>query len=314
MLLSVLISLSSTAAVPILGPLGRPTNAWLLGLLTRCHTDLAAALHNMNGLKPYTVSTLLNDFGQPLQAGKWLQPGEFCWLRITTLDPALSEIMFRQVMPNLPDRLSLYKMEFRIDGWSCDPAQHSWAGSSSYSDIAQAADRYTYSRQVRMEFVTPTAFHAAQNAHPSADLPLPIPAQVFRSYWQKWNAFAPQPMQVHLAWPNFVEACVMVNELTAVNSLRWSFAEGTRGIATGFTGTVGFNLLPKHHSGQWEDMWDDADRVMQTLAHYAFYCGTGHHTTVGMGQTRTLSPLTRSDGNSPTRNSPQHHSRSTRKS
>src|SRR3990172_6840295 len=27
-------------------------------------------------------------------------------------------------------------------------------------------------------------------------------------------------------------------------------------------------------------------QVLRTLAEFAFYCGTGHHTTVGLGQTR----------------------------
>lgn len=293
MLLSILISLSPTSTVPILGPLGRPVNAWLLGLIANQQKSLAAALHDENGMKPYTVSTLINDFGQPLRTGKWLQPGESCWLRITTIDSGLSELMLRTILPNIPDRLSLYKMDFRINGWSLDPAQHPWAASSSYQDIAQRAAIQTHSRQVRMEFVSPTAFHAAQSAHKNADVSLPIPTHVFRSYCQKWNTFAPVVMHVGKFWPEFVEACVMVRELTSVNTIRWVFGEGTRGIITGFTGTVGFSLLPKHQCGQWMDTWDGADNLLQTLAVFAFYCGTGHHATIGCGQTRMLPAIER---------------------
>jgi CRISPR-associated endoribonuclease Cas6 len=77
--------------------------------------------------------------------------------------------------------------------------------------------------------------------------------------------------------------------MTAVNTMRWEFADGTRGAATGFTGTVGFTLLPKPKINEkWKPFWDGADVVMHSLARFAFYCGVGHHTTIGMGQTRSL--------------------------
>ena len=142
------------------------------------------------------------------------------------------------------------------------------------------------SRTVRMEFATPTAFRSE-----GADIPLPIPGHVFRGLWQKWNAYAPEDFQISPVWPAFANACVMVSELTGINTERWVFAEGTRGAATGFTGVVGFTLLPKNACGEFEPFWDGADRVLQNLAQFSFYCGTGHHTTIGLGQTRPLSPL-----------------------
>jgi CRISPR/Cas system endoribonuclease Cas6 (RAMP superfamily) len=113
---------------------------------------------------------------------------------------------------------------------------------------------------------------------------------VFRSYGQKWNAVAPEGVQIQDLWPGFAAACIMVSELSGLNTTRWSFAEGTRGVATGFTGAVGFTLLPKRQCGEWAEYWDGADRVMQSLAKFAFYCGTGHHASIGMGQTRVLEP------------------------
>ena len=80
----------------------------------------------------------------------------------------------------------------------------------------------------------------------------------------------------------------MVSELAGINTTRWSFAEGTRGVALGFTGAVGFVLLPRSKCGDWEEYWDGADPVLQALAQFAFYCGTGDHATIGMGQTRLL--------------------------
>jgi len=281
MLLSLLLSLTPTAEVPILGPLGRPANAWFLGQVTRCQPAIAAALHDSKESKPYTVSTLLNDRGQPVSAGAWVAPGESCWLRVTTFDEQLSETTLEQIVRQLPERITLYKMVFRLDGWTLDPAQHPWAGQSTFRDMAQEPYQVAKDLQVRLEFASPTAFRSG-----SADVPLPIPAQVFRSYWEKWNAFAPEAMQLAEQWPDFARACIMVSELTMVNTQRWSFAEGTRGVVTGYTGTVGFVLLPKRQCGIWQDYWDGASQVLQSLARFAFYCGTGHHTTIGLGQTR----------------------------
>jgi len=286
-LTSRLISLTAESTYPILGALGRPAQAWFFRQLTRVSPALVEKLHDAQTLKPYTVSTLLDDNGRPLAAGSWIKPGQCCWLRITSLDDTLSEIIENQVLPKLPDRLTLYKMDFRVDGVARNRAEHPWAGTSSYSEIAQDATLESAGRFARLEFATPTAFRNG-----GQDICLPIPGQVFRSMYARWNAFCPEPMQLQEIWPQFADACIFVNSLTAINSTHWVFAEGTHGQATGFTGTVEF-ILPKTGSlsEQWQPYSDGAAAVMQSLARYAFYAGVGHHTTIGMGQTRLLPPL-----------------------
>ena len=282
MLLSLLLPLTAASRCPILGALGWPANAWLLHELTCRQPELAQSLHDDEGVKPYTVSTLLDGRGRPLAKGMWLQPGQACWLRVTTFEERLSEVLL-EIVKDLPPRMTLYKMDFRLDGWTLDPAQHPWAGHSSFAALAQAEGVNGRTRQVRLEFASPTAFRSE-----GADTPLPIPALIQRSLWQRWNTAAPEPMQIHAAWPEFAAACVKVSELTAINTDRWVFAEGTRGAATGFTGTVGLTLLPERQCRDWAACWESADRVLQSLAQFAFYCGTGHHTTIGIGQTRMI--------------------------
>lgn len=283
MLLSVLISLSPTFRSPVLGSLGRPIQAWFLEQVTRHRPDLGKVLHDESGVRPYTVSTLLDDHGMPYPAGRWLLPGESCWLRITTFSQELSRIMMDRILPGLPNSLTLYRMKFRVDGYTFDPAQHSWANQTSYTHLAQSGNLKHKNRQVRFEFASPTTFRSKRS-----DIPLPLPGNVFRSYWLKWNAYATPAIQLQDIWPQFAEECIKVSELTAVNTERWSFADGTRGVATGFTGTVGFVLLPKRQCEQWGEYWDGADQVLQTLAQFSFYCGTGYHATIGLGQTRPL--------------------------
>lgn len=285
MLRSIVISLTAESSYPILGALGRPIQAWFLGLITRTHPALAAKLHDQQGLKPYTVSTLLDQHAHPLRIGTWLEPGEECYLRITTLNEELSEVLEKTLMRRTPKNLTLYKMNFRINDILSKRSEHDWAGETSFSDIAQDGAHAKAGEHVRMEFVSPTAFRSN-----GLDICLPSPGQVFRSLFDKWNAFAPSPMRVQDLWTDFSNACILIEEMSAVNTVHWEFAEGTRGAATGFTGTIGFHLPPKHKvKEEWSEYWDGAPAIMQLLAGYAFYSGVGHHATIGMGQVRILS-------------------------
>jgi len=273
----------------MLGPLGRPAQAWFLGQLTHSHASLASRLHDEQGLKPYTVSTLLDERGRPLRAGSWVEPGQPCFLRITSLNEELSDALEKKIVHSTrsANQLTLYKMDFRVDDVFSTHSQHEWAGESSFSEIAQDVANASSGNHVRMEFTSPTAFRTN-----GLDICAPSSGQIFRSLWEKWNAFAPEPMQVHEFWPQFVNDCILVDELTAVNTTHWEFAEGSRGAATGFTGTIGFSLSPKSKvKKDWLEYWDGAATVMQSLAKFAFYSGVGHHATIGMGQSRQLFPV-----------------------
>ena len=203
---------------------------------------------------------------------------------MTTIGEELSETFLGNVLKKPPKTLTLYNMNFRIDGYTLNPREHVWADQTTFAEIAQDSKYVKVSHDVRMEFVSPTAFRTSGN-----DIALPIPNHIFRSLFEKWNSFCTESMQLDDRWPAFADDCILVNELTAVNTVHWEFAEGTRGAATGFTGTVGFSLLPKTKvSKKWQPFWDGADVVMQSLARYAFYSGVGHHSTIGMGQTRLI--------------------------
>jgi CRISPR-associated endoribonuclease Cas6 len=284
MLLSILIPLTSLTSAPVFGALGRPVQAWFLNQVLQKNGRMAQSLHDDTGDKPYTVSTLLDRNGCPIKAGAWLEEGKEYWLRITTMGEEISESVIQHMHRSLPKSLSLYKMDFRIDGYTTDPHQHPWARQSSFADIAQDSQYVKAPREARMEFTSPTAFRSGGN-----DIPLPIPGQVFRSLGHRWNTFCPRSMKLDARWPDFANDCIVVNELTAVNTVHWEFAEGTHGAATGFTGTVGFALLQQSRVHEkWQPYWEGADAVIQSLAAFAFYSGVGHHTTVGMGQSRLL--------------------------
>ena len=220
-----------------------------------------------------------------MRTGSWLEPGQPCLLRITSLNEELSEALEKKIIRHLQNKLTLYKMDFRVDGLYTKHSEHEWAGESSFSEIAQERNIASEGSRARIEFVSPTAFR-----NNGLDICAPSSGQIFRSLWEKWNTFAPEPMQIHEFWPEFSGACILIDELTAVNTTHWEFAEGSRGAATGFTGTVGFSLMPKGKvQKDWREYWDGASTVLRSLTMFAFYCGVGHHTTIGMGQARVIS-------------------------
>ena len=160
MLRSILIALTAESSYPIHGPLGRPAQAWFLGQLISSHASLASRLHDEQGLKPYTVSTLLDERGRPLRAGGWLEPGQPCFLRITSLNEELSDALDKKFFRHTrsANQLTLYKMDFRVDDIFPAHSQHEWAGESSFSEIAQDVAMASSGYFVRMEFTSPTAF------------------------------------------------------------------------------------------------------------------------------------------------------------
>lgn len=252
-------------------------------------------------MKPYTVSTLLDSHSRLLRAGSWVQPGELCWIRITGLNEELSDLIETKLIKKLSKQLTIHKMNFRVNEVATKRTGHEWAGSTTFPEIAQDATLASVENRVRMEFTSPTAFRSN-----GLDICIPAPGQIFRSVWEKWNAFAPESMQVDDQWPQFASDCILVDELTAINSTRWDFSEGTGRSATGFTGTVGFHLAPKNKVKlQWQEKWDGANVVMQSLAGFAFYSGVGHHATTGMGQSR---PLFLEKTNKPALRTDQRHS------
>lgn len=267
--------------------------------------------NHKNHLRPYTSSTLLYESGQPVLENKHIRIGETYVLRFTTLVPLLSEIARYWVFQDEPDLLSilpstakviknqkqyilekypstirLYKLFFSIDSYTFSVEKKgSWGMQSSYSDFSQDNTYANSSNKLLMEFLTPTAFR--KNGY---DIVAPEPGQIFRNLWEKWNAFCPdESMQLDFRWPEFARDCILVDTLTTINSTTWIFADGIRGSATGFSGIVGFKLLPKEAvKKQWQPIWHGARAVMWLLARYAYFCGVGHHSTIGMGQCRVL--------------------------
>jgi CRISPR-associated endoribonuclease Cas6 len=98
---------------------------------------------------------------------------------------------------------------------------------------------------------------------------------VFQSYLRRWNDFSGIAVddEAFLAW---VDESVLItrHQLESVK-----VAAGKQGKVTGFLGSVEFALTN-------EATQPDFQRLFTALGQFAPYCGTGHKTTFGLGQTR----------------------------
>lgn len=267
MLISAVLTIRPLQEATIPADQGRATYGLFLSWVRQADSGLAQELHDIEGLKPFTVSGLLG-LGRVVRGEANLDPQRPLWWRVTTLTPRLSQVMLEQILSALPDRLTLADQPFQVVGATVDEAEHPWAGQTSYEDLAQ---RYLLGAQepslwLNLEFATPTTFRS-QGKH----LPFPLPGLVFDHWLNKWNTFA--PLSLHPDVKRFAEECVGVSRYR-LRSQAVRFGSAT---FIGFVGRCSFRALRR------DPYWL---RLLHTLATFSFYCGTGHKTTMGMGVTK----------------------------
>ena len=296
MLLSIVLTLSPLGKAIHQRPSGRAAQAWLLDQVRRLDPALAEELHAGPPAgktadpsagpppkqRPYTVSALMDHAWRPVWERSAVPDYQPVHLRITSLSAVLSELLLEKLLPGLPDKLRLNEMTFKPLGWSVSPREHPWAGQTDFGELVRSTAQVGFNK-ITYDFASPTAFRSN-----GSDIPLPVPGSILRSWWHKWNDFAPPGMHIDPAWPLFADACVLVSKYDHLSTRRWDFGEGGHGGATGYVGEVELSLLPPGRAREWQAVYPGSRHVLHTLSRFALYCGTGHHATLGMGQTRCL--------------------------
>ncbi len=295
MLLSCVILLRPGSRATLAADTGRAAHAWFLAQVRRADPALAEDLHRPNALRPFTVSGLRGVEVTP-QGQAVVTPERTCWVRITSLAPDLSRRLLEAVLPALPREIILAGLPLTREGVTCDPAEHPWAGRTTFTDLAQAhlLGEGRPAREVALQFASPTTFRRTGGEASLADgggrayriaghnVPLPLPGLVWESYLQRWNAFAPLALPLEVR--RYAEECLAV----AGYHLRTVRVESGAVREVGFLGTCRYRTLVP------DPYWM---RLVHLLAAFAFYAGTGRHTAWGMGQTRALArPPVRSPG------------------
>jgi CRISPR-associated endoribonuclease Cas6 len=286
MLTSCVITLQPQEPTTLPIDLGRATQAWFLSQVQRADPALAEQLHQPNAPRPFTVSTLWGT-GPPSQGQVALKPERDYWLRVTSFEPGLSQQLLEKVMPALPDEVRLAETAFALQGATCDPQEHPWAGQTTFEALAQEhlLGAREPERKLTLRFASPTTFRRTEGEASLTDgqgrgyqvaghnVPLPLPGLVFDSYLQRWNAFA--PVALHPDVKRYAQECVAISRYR----LQTVLVEFGAARHVGFVGRCQFMALV--HDPYWL-------RLLHLLAAFAFYAGTGHKTTIGLGQTKRM--------------------------
>jgi CRISPR-associated endoribonuclease Cas6 len=204
-----------------------------------------------------------------------LLPGRTYSLRATSFSPRLSALMRAEVVPGLPQTVTIGGASLRVVGSTTDPTAHPWAAEATFEGLVQ---QFTLApevpRSVGLRFASPTAFRVTGKRRA---VPLPLPPLVFGGLLDKWNAFS--PIQVHPDVRRFAEECLVVSSYE-LETRRVVFGEeGERGTYSGFVGRCHYYVeVPDRY---WTGL-------IQLLAGFSLYAGAGVRTTMGLGQARKL--------------------------
>ncbi len=272
---------------------GQKALALFLDHLVRQEDEhVAADLHAPRSAKPFTTAILApteSDLPVPArQTGLFRGGRPQCQyegevrLRVTLLRDDLYALCMRGFLDGVgngaaPLRLGqtpLLVSKVTVTRESGEP----WSSHASFDDLLATADPGAQGWSVR--FCTPTTFRSGD-----ADCALPMPRLVFQSWLESWDQHAPLAFfPDRVSRRTFLEEVVGQQVSVTYDRLcmvrRELFFDGRRTAEEGFVGSCRFQasrrLGPSHR------------RILSALAAYAFYCGTGRKTTMGLGVTQPL--------------------------
>lgn len=264
---AIVYTISPTQATNVPSSIGRAAHAAFLRLIRDADPDLAARIHDDDGVKPLTVSNVIG-----LGAGKFtrVEPDRRYGLRVTLLTDDLETLAERWTVEALAE-LDLDGQAWRVLARVTHSAEDPWAGAASYTELAapllerpaSVPARWTFS------FASPVTFRRR-----GANMPLPLPELVFGSLLEKWNAFAPLALPEEVR--RYAEECVTVSRF----NLR-TVAGATSGGALQIGAIGQCTYLATVRDRYWQ-------ACLTTLARLALYSGIGAATTRGFGQARLV--------------------------
>ncbi|MGB5961036.1 MAG: CRISPR-associated endoribonuclease Cas6 [Coleofasciculaceae cyanobacterium] len=232
-------------------------HAWFLDQVRSINPTLSAQLHDAES-KAFTISGLEGKIGTNKGKLQLYADQTYRW-RVTAFSPTVVEWLALWLQ-NLPPNIELRYAPLQIQSVSY------FLKPTNYNQLFQTKK----DKKLTLSFVTPTSFR--RKGH---HFPLPLPVNVFHSYLRRWNDFSGMPFdESFLTW---VDESVLISrhQLESVK-----VAAGKKGLVTSFLGAIEYNLINTTQKQQ------QFEQLFTILGQFAPYCGTGHKTTFGLGQTR----------------------------
>lgn len=262
MLNSIILQLTAQQNGRIQGSTGRAVHGFWYQQWQKTAPTFAQAMHQGSGPQPFTLSPLMG-LPHPQRGTTTLSQGHPAWLRLTTLHPEMTDFILERWLPQLPGCLPLAGIPWQLQKIALMPQEHPQATQTSYQTLAEeTAPRQTW----HFQFKTPTTFHIGRDAY----LPFPLPGALINSWWRRWQAFAPRQL------PPLDIGQLQQQLFVSQYQLKTVPVRYGRRLTMGCVGTM--TLRAGKLSPQ-------TCRTISILARYATYCGSGKHTTQGMGMT-----------------------------
>ena len=273
--ISTQLSLIPETNVTLRPTMGHHAHAAFLSILKKSNPEVAAAVHAHAAQKPFTVSPLIAKMEKHRNLCH-IKAGTECKLRFTFLDDELFQHFGKAFLTLAMPPIRLGEATFQVRQMvSHATEERSWGKSETYEELIQSAKTDT---EMCFRFYSPTAFRRmtprGRKTRNDAYLDL---VRCYQSWTNKWNAFAPIKLDK-------AEILAFVTEYGQVMTVRSKSQRHNFGKHTelGWVGTCSCVFYP-------EDLLDERLlRIVNCLANFAFYCGTGYKTTMGMGQTRRV--------------------------
>ncbi|WP_421658907.1 CRISPR-associated endoribonuclease Cas6 [Leptothermofonsia sp. ETS-13] len=235
-------------------------HSWFLDQVRRIDSGLSTYLHDGQSEKPFTISQLQGPIQSQGRSLKLMADSSYHW-NITALSNPVVKWM-NQWLQSLPNEIHLRNGSFKITDWNFAYPPTTYAQLAETSIPEQPS--------ITLSFLTPTSFRRKGN-----HLPLPMPVNVFHSYLCHWSKFSGEEIDQDdfLDWVDeFV--IILRHQIQSAKVIA-----GKSGSVTGFTGSVQFGLSSRAKEDRdYVELW-------LALGQFAPYCGTGHKTTFGLGQT-----------------------------
>lgn len=281
MLLSMIIQLKPCLVGTLPPSTGKALHAVFLNWLRSADPILSQELHDIDDIKPFTVSglSLLNDNPLPGYFPKdlTLHPRNSYWFRVTSLNPELSARLLHYFQrADRPPFPAVLGREFSVSAISFQPEEHPWAGITSYAELVTASlkeppagKNSKNGGKVTLNFCSPTTFKSDGRS-----LPIPLPMQTFSSLMKRWNRFSPYPLdEVFLS---FLEETVSISGYELKSEMVW--LDGSKGGAklVAFQGWCEYTCFSRN---------EDWVKAVDLLSRFAFFSGVGYKTGWGFGQT-----------------------------
>jgi len=221
---------------------------------------MSALLHEDAQVKKFAISTL---WPRTRAGGDWMSIPKYtaCRFRVSTITrpvfDAFSAVIFAAVARK--GTITLNGAEFEVLEAGLEQPN---GGAATFEQLLSEPG----SRSV-VRFVAPTTFRRK-----GLNVPLPDPALVYGSLWQRWQAFSDVAVSEQI-YEQMSDALAL--RAADIHTRVWKFP---RYAMTGFVGAAEYELV--------REVPAECAVLFAALTKLAFFTGVGYKTTMGMGQCR----------------------------